>query len=153
MSTNFALPWVPGAKGGPELGQGLCAPPALAWAPSSLLCPENQLGVLPGSGTPDVDGALGMGNFNSIGVVARPFQGPGGQMPPGGATGEEHPLGELCKEGFVALGSKNRNSALVVEIAAVLQFRPVLPRIWCVMREGAEGWGVVGYLASSQKPT
>lgn len=96
---------------------------------------------------------LGWAPSTALGVVARPFQGPGGQMPPGGATGEEHPLGELCKEGFVALGSKIRNSALVIEIAAVLQFKPVLPRIWCVMREGAEGWGVVGYLGSSQKPT
>ena len=60
------------------------------------------------------------------------------------ATGEGGPLGGLCKEWFVALGSKHGNSALIVREQLFWNLEHIFLRIW---------WGVTEDQACPQKPT
>lgn len=56
------------------------------------------------------------------------------------AMGGGGPIGEFCKEEFVALRSKNRSSALIIVREQLFwSLEHISLRIQCVMRVGTEG--------------
>ena len=56
------------------------------------------------------------------------------------AMGSGGPIGEFCKEEFVALRSKNRSSALIIVREQLFRsLEHISLRIQCVMRVGTEG--------------